>query len=186
MRRHHRGTRHSGMESAVARLDDLTDRAAVERAIEEFLDLGREQFLVRHGQEGCGDYFIRVDGRLLDAKPILSVAYAYQDSEHGALSAREFSGGEETLPALARLGFQAVTRAQLNPPVIGEQRANRTDICQAYGGDWVAGISRFPGDAVVNVFSDADGPDANDPPLLGETLSLRGEGMIGPQRLSQR
>jgi 5-methylcytosine-specific restriction protein A len=168
----------------VARLTELTDRAAVEQAIAEFRQLGRERFLRRHNLEESRDYFVRFDGELFDSKPILAVAFGYQHPQHGVLSVRDFSGGTGgAVRALRRLGFDAVTRAQLHPPVLGEEHADRTAVYQAYGGDRVAGIIRFPGDDVVNVFSDADGPYADDPPTLAAPFGYRGEGLSGPQRV---
>ena len=67
--------------------------------------------------------------------------------------------------ALRRLGFEVVTRAQLDPPQLGDEYESRTGIYERYGGDKVAGVSRLPGDDVVNVFSDADGPYADAPRL---------------------
>jgi 5-methylcytosine-specific restriction protein A len=66
---------------------------------------------------------------------------------------------------------------------LGEEHADRTAIYEAYGGDKVAGVIRFPGDDVVNVFSDADGPYADDPPTLTEPFGYRGQGLSGPQRV---
>jgi hypothetical protein len=55
----------------MASLAELTDRAAVERALEEFLELGRERFLARYGLERSRDYFLPFRGVLCDSKPIL-------------------------------------------------------------------------------------------------------------------
>jgi 5-methylcytosine-specific restriction enzyme A len=168
----------------MATLSELTDRAAVERALADFLQLGRERFLELHGLQKSRDYFIRVDGELYDSKPILAVAFGYQHPEHGLLSVRDFNGGTSgAVRALRRLGFETVTRAQLHPPSLGEEHADRTAVYEAYGGDKVAGIIRFPGDTIINVFSDAEGPYADDPPTLTEPFGYRGEGLSGPQRV---
>jgi putative restriction endonuclease len=101
----------------VATLSELTDRAAVERALAEFRELGRERFLQRHNLERSRDYFVWVDGEPVDSKPILAVAFGYQHPQHGLLSVRDFSGGTGgAVQALRRLGFDAATRAQLHPP----------------------------------------------------------------------
>jgi hypothetical protein len=169
----------------VASLSELTDRSAVERALEEFLELGPDRFRARYGLERSRDYFVPFRGVLCDSKPILAVAYRNQHPERGLLSVRAFSGGTGgAVQALRRLGFEAVTRAQLDPPVLGEEHATRTEIYEAYGGDKVAGIIRLPGDDVVNVFSDAEGPYADDPPTLTEPFGYRGEGLNGPQQLT--
>jgi 5-methylcytosine-specific restriction protein A len=169
----------------MARLSELTDPAAVEQALAEFRELGRDRFLGLYGLERSRDYFVRFDGELFDSKPILAVAFRNQHPQRGLLSVRDFSGGTAgAVRALQRLGFEAVTRAQLHPPALGEEHANRSEIYEAYGGDKVAGIIRFPGDPVVNVFSDADGPYADDPPTLSEPFGYRGEGLNGPQRVN--
>jgi 5-methylcytosine-specific restriction enzyme A len=171
----------------VASLSELTDRSAVERALEECVELGPERFRTRYGLEQSRDYFVFVPfrGILCDSKPILSVAYRNQYPERGLLRVQEFSGGTGgAVRALRRLGFDTVTRAQLQPPVLGAEYANRTQIYEAYGGDKVAGIIKFPGEEIVNVFSDADGPDADDPPTLTEPFGYRGEGLNGPQQLA--
>jgi 5-methylcytosine-specific restriction protein A len=169
----------------MARLSELTDPSAVEQALVEFRELGRERFLGLYGLERSRDYFVRFDGQLFDSKPILAVAFRTQHPEHGLLRVGDFSGGiAEAVRALKRLGFETITRAQLHPPALGEEHANRTEIYERYGGDKVAGIIRFPGDEVVNVFSDAEGPYADDPPTLSAPFGYRGEGLNGPQRVN--
>ena len=167
----------------MASLAELTDRAAVERALEEFLELGRDRFLARYGLERSRDYFLPFRGVLCDSKPILAVAYLNQHPERGLLRVRDSGGIGGAVQALRRLGFETVTRAQLRPPVLGEEHANRTEVYEAYGGDRVAGVIRFPGEDIVNVFSDADGPYADDPPTLSEPFGYRGEGLSGPQQI---
>jgi 5-methylcytosine-specific restriction enzyme A len=118
----------------------------------------------------------------LQAHP--AVAYLNQHPERGLLRVRDFSGGiGGAVQALRRLGFETVTRAQLRPPGLGEEHANRTEVYEAYGGDKVAGVIRFPGEDIVNVFSDADGPYADDPPTLSKPFGYRGEGLSGPQQI---
>jgi 5-methylcytosine-specific restriction protein A len=171
----------------MARLSELTDRSAVEQALQEFRELGRDRFLDRHGLERSRDYFVHLHGELFDSKPILAVAFRNQHPQRGLLSVGDFSGGTGgAIQALRRLGFETVTRAQLHPPSLGEEHADRTAIYETYGGDKVAGIIRFPGEDIVNVFSDAEGPYSDDPPTLTEPFGYRGEGLNGPQRLNVR
>lgn len=168
----------------MARLSGLTDPLAVSGALEEFRSLGRTQFLGRYGFDPSRDYFIRDSGDLFDTKPVVAAAYGRQFPEQGALVASEFSGGAAAaVRALRRLGFDVVTRAQLRPPALGDSYKSRTDIYEDYGGDKVAGIIRFPGEDVVNVFSDAEGPYADDPPTLTAPFGYRGEGLNGPHKI---
>lgn len=170
----------------MPRLSDLTDPTAVANAIEEFRTLGREAFLSRYGLEPSRDYFVVADGLLVDSKPVLSVAYRNQYPDRGLLPVSEFSGGTGgAVRTLTRLGFTTTTRALQQPPPLGSEYRSRTDIQSVYGGDRVAGIIRFPGDDVVNVFSDAEGPYADDPPTLVDPFGYRGEGLNGPQRLDR-
>ncbi|WP_441972156.1 HNH endonuclease [Pedococcus sp. 2YAF34] len=170
----------------MPRLSELTDPTAVANAIDEFHTLGRDAFLSRYSLEPSRDYFILADGQLVDSKPILSVAYRNQYPDRGLLPVSDFSGGTGgAVRALTRLGFTTTTPALHQPPILGTEYRSRTEIQSVYGGDKVAGIIRFPGDAVVNVFSDAEGPYADDPPTLVEPFGYRGEGLSGPQRLDR-
>lgn len=165
-------------------LSELTDPQAVLDTIARFRTLGRDQFLSEHGFDRSRDYFVREGGELFDSKPLLAVAYAVQYPDRGILDVKGFSGGTGgAVRALNRLGFEVVTRAQLSPPRRGDTYGSRTDIYETYGGDKVAGIIRFPGDMVVNIFSDTNGPYADDPPTLTQPFEYRGEGLNGPQRL---
>lgn len=166
-------------------LSELTDPEAVTKAINEFFELGRDHFLERYSLTRSRDYFVPIGDMLVDSKPILSVAYAKQYPDRGLLPTERFNGGPAGAGrALNRLGFELVTRAELKPPHLGIEYESRTDIWEnGYGGDKVAGIIRFPGDPTVNVFSDEEGPYADDPPSLSEPFGYRGEGRYGDQKL---
>lgn len=168
----------------MPRLSELTSRAAVEESLTEFRATGRQTFLETYGFQPSRDFFIRVEEELFDSKPVIAVAYGKQFPDRGPLAATSFSGGVGgTVRALRRLGFDVVTRANLSPPRIGDEHSSRTAIYETFGGDRVAGIIRFPGEAVVNVFSDADGPYADEPPTLASEFGYRGEGLIGNHRV---
>jgi hypothetical protein len=71
---------------------DLTDRHAVERALEEFDRLGRWAFLNKYGYGEARDYFLVTDGGRYDSKAIFAAAY---EAQHGvAVSRDEISGGK--------------------------------------------------------------------------------------------
>lgn len=165
-------------------LNEITDQNAVNQALAEFLALGRNSFLAKYGLQPSRDYFVVHDGVKVDSKPLLSVAYGYQFPQRGPLSTESFRGGVGgVLKTLERLGLTVVTAAQETPPQLGDTYPNRTALYDTYGGNKMAGIIRFPGEDVVNIFSDAEGPYVDDPPSLASSFGYRGEGLTGPQRV---
>ncbi len=171
-------------EGNLAKLTDISDRGAVSTAIAEFRQLGRDDFLTKYGFSASTEYFLLDGDTLIDTKPVVAAAYGFQYPERGPLTWKDFSGGRAgAVPVLERLGFRVGTRVQLLPPRLGDEYANRTAISEAYGGDKVGGIIYFPGERVVNMFSDAKGPYADDPPTLTETFGYRGQGLNGNQRV---
>ena len=57
---------------------DLSYPGAVERAVAEFDELGREAFLTRYGYGRAKHQFLRREGRYYDSKAIAGVACGYQ------------------------------------------------------------------------------------------------------------
>ena len=55
-------------------LSDVTDPDAVRRALHEFDDLGRDQFLAKYGFAKSRSYFLIADGRAYDSKAIVGAA----------------------------------------------------------------------------------------------------------------
>ena len=95
-------------------LNELTSRQAVEQALSEFDELGREGFLTKYGFGRARRYFVRRDGNYYDSKAIAGAAMGYQDPDRGPLRHDEFSGGEHTTKAkLEELGFEVVPRPGL-------------------------------------------------------------------------
>ncbi|GAA1994439.1 hypothetical protein [Microbacterium pumilum] len=82
----------------------LTDRSAVQRAIDEFDRLGRDAFLHKFGFGVARDYFLVTDSGRYDSKAIFGVAFGLQ---HGTpLGSDEFSGGRDGAAGrLAELGY---------------------------------------------------------------------------------
>ncbi|MDQ1125042.1 hypothetical protein QE428_000075 [Microbacterium sp. SORGH_AS 505] len=83
---------------------ELTDVAAVERALEEFDRLGRHAFLQKYGYGEAREYFLVTESGRYDSKAIFAAAYEYQ---HGiAVSNDEIHGGRGAAASrLADLGF---------------------------------------------------------------------------------
>ena len=168
-------------------LRDLTDLRAVEHAVAEYESLGRESFLARHNFGESDAYFIEINGKWFDSKPLLGAAYSHQHPDRPPLSAKDFSGGHTRLrPICERLGLRLVTEASEHPPQLGDSFPTRSDIKARFGGELTRGIITFPGCDVVNIFSSEAGPYADDRPSLLEPFSYRGEGLSGDQSLSAR
>ena len=70
---------------------DLTDRKAVEAALDEFDRLGRWTFLDKYGYGPATEYFLVTDAGRYDSKAIFAAAY---EAQHGvAVTNNEISGG---------------------------------------------------------------------------------------------
>ena len=84
----------------------LADISAVDvqKAIDEFRELGRSAFLARYRYEDATRWELVVDGERFPSKAILGVAHKFARPDLGPL--RELSGGPQTTTALRRLGFE--------------------------------------------------------------------------------
>lgn len=143
------------------RVRDLTDSDAVERALAEFDELGRERFLERYHFGKARYFFLVLDGGFYDSKAIAGAAYGYQCPARGPLRFDDFSGGEQTVAAaLQMIGFRVIDtrveplapkmpeRAPFNPKGIKDARRRtlssiavrqgqsrfRRELLRAYGG----------------------------------------------------
>jgi len=95
----------------MSQLSQLRSPAAVQAAIDEFVQLGRTKFLERYGFGKSRDFLVRdpKTGTDCDSKAIAGVAYGKQFPDQGPLTADSFSGGESTVvPALTKLGFTII------------------------------------------------------------------------------
>ena len=100
-------------------ISDLTSRAAVQEAMAEFRDLGREAFLAKYGFGPALQYYVEYRGRLYDSKALAGVAYGKQYPSRGTYTADRFTGGAQTAVAtLRKLDFRVVSH-----PRAGAQRA---------------------------------------------------------------
>jgi predicted RNA-binding protein with PUA-like domain len=95
-------------------LHELTSPQAVEQALAEFDELGRDAFLAKYGFGRARRYFIRHNASYYDSKAIVGAAVGFQNPGRGPLSSSEFSGGEHGAKAkLEELGFDVVPRPEL-------------------------------------------------------------------------
>lgn len=96
----------------------VTDRGAVEAAMDEFDRIGRAAFLEKYGFGAALRYFIENSGRQYDSKAIYGAAHRIQFPDDEDLTSADFSGGEQPVrqPLKAR-GPQKPT-LDYNPPSI--------------------------------------------------------------------
>ncbi len=103
-------------------MKDVT-AAGVRRAVDEYEQLGREQFLLRYAFGPARSYFLHLDEAWYESKAIVGAAHGFDRPDLGPLRSSEFSGGAASVGALlARLGFGVEKR----PPhhrVVGDDGA---------------------------------------------------------------
>mgnify|MGYP001595533781 FL=1 len=91
-------------------LSRLTKKEFVEKAIEEYDEIGRESFLRKYGYGKAKSYYLVYRGKHYDSKAIVGAAYHYQCGK--PLASNEFTGGKGSVfPKLKGLGFKVVTTA---------------------------------------------------------------------------
>lgn len=87
----------------------VTDRGAVEAAMDEFDQIGQAAFLEKYGFGPALRYFIENNGRQYDSKAIYGAAHRIQFPEDGDVTSADFSGGEQPVQQpLEALGFKFV------------------------------------------------------------------------------
>lgn len=140
----------------TSHLSQLTSKAAVEAAIAECDELGRDNFLKKYGYRYSRLYPLHYKGKVYDSKAIAGVAYGKQ---HGAaLKAKDFSGGLATVvPTLEGLGFVVKTTPHPVFSLVEGATYYRKDLLEQYGGQLQKGIwtpREFP---VVFIFTGESG-----------------------------
>lgn len=138
-------------------LSSLTDPKAVYAAISEFDELGRDEFLRKHGYGRAKAHFVRLAGKYYDSKAIAGVAYGIQHPDRGAAANSDFSGGEASVKRrLLSLGF-AVSDA---PPVAWQELTDRIKSLRTYQrSDYIAPHKALLLYLVLNRFA-ADGSNS--------------------------
>lgn len=96
-------------------LRDVTAEG-VQRAINEFDQLGRDAFLSKYGFGEARDWFLSYRERLYDAKAIIGVAHGYDRPDSGLLQPNDFKGGADTARILKSLHFQVERQIENQMP----------------------------------------------------------------------
>lgn len=86
---------------------DVTSRAAVESAMREYDEMGRESFLTKYGFKRSTKFVVVHNRREYDSKALLAAAHGFQHPDEGPLL-NNFSGGEQTTARFRALGFTIV------------------------------------------------------------------------------
>lgn len=96
--------------SATGRgIHELTSAPAVERAIAEYDELGRDAFLRKYGFGRGRTIFLTRNGDRYDAKAIVGAAVGFEHPDRGPLTHDDFASGRATVVAkLSELGFEVI------------------------------------------------------------------------------
>jgi len=89
-------------------ISQLTDRQAVELALNEYDTSGQPAFLSKYGFSASTRYLLVARGKEYDSKAVAGAAHGYQFPELGPLSPADFSGGvgsNGAVTILKRMGF---------------------------------------------------------------------------------
>ncbi|XVQ08098.1 AAA family ATPase [Spirillospora sp. CA-255316] len=84
---------------------DVTSRAAVLKAMEEYDQLGQETFLGKYKFQKSRKFVVHYNDRDYDSKALLAAAHGFQYPDKGPLP-NKFSGGEQTTGRFRAMGFQ--------------------------------------------------------------------------------
>lgn len=144
---------------------ELSDKAAVERAMAVYKDVGREAFLDEYKHGGSNGFFILRDQTWFESRSVLAAAYATQFPDRAPLDTKDLDRVSELALVCERLGFDFRSRVSEFPHQIGDEYPSRKALKDWYGGDIYHGSIVLPDEETVNIFSSDDGPYADDPPL---------------------
>ena len=98
--------------------EDITDAAAVQRALDDIRAVGQPRFLKKYGFGASRGWMLRdTDGKEYDAKAILGAAHGYQHPNLGPLPQSQFYGGLPTARKLRELGFTVTEPPARRNPV---------------------------------------------------------------------
>ncbi len=174
-------------------ISELTSRAAVLEAIEEFDRLGRTAFLKENGYGKARELFVRHRGKLYDSKAISGVAYSRQFPERKPLRGNLFTGGRLTSGGtLEKLGFEVISRPRAATPRLQKNRVysweelgSLFDFKPEYLSTAGGMIPRPKHDAVLLITHPAGGRSFNYYDYWdGDELIYTGRGQKGDQELA--
>lgn len=86
-------------------IDEITTREPILKAIKEFDQLGRDEFLRQNGFGPAQSYWLIYDHKSYDSKAIVGVAYGFLPNRN-RLRAMDFHGGPPVKRRLEKLSFQ--------------------------------------------------------------------------------
>ena len=117
-------------------LSELNDPGAVRKALAEFNQIGRENFLQKYGFGPSRDYFVQHKNRFYDSKAIVGAAFGYAFPERGPLTFDQFKGGEVSVKKrLEHLGFRIVRAPEITQHYL--LKLNRDQVPESIGShDW--------------------------------------------------
>ncbi len=124
----------------------IEESESVLKAIQEFDQLGRDEFLTRYGFGRAKRYYILHNGRVYDSKAIAGVATKHESATGTPLANSQFSGGEHQVAKLMRrLGFTIVTEvpAELDTPLVLVQDGQNEGASYDIGDDAIGERFRF-------------------------------------------
>jgi 5-methylcytosine-specific restriction enzyme A len=159
-------------------LSDLT-APAVNKAIEEFKQIGRDAFLNKYGFGASRGYLLLQDGQSYDSKAIAGAAHGYLRGQK-ALTAGQFSGGAATVQkVLEALGYKI---SQPDLPSPGDVLTN-TEISQQFAVGNMSGMRRSLTRNLLVLISDPFKGLYQDR-WEGDILHYTGMGLTGDQSLT--
>jgi 5-methylcytosine-specific restriction protein A len=165
-------------------VSDVT-AAAVNQALDEFDEIGRERFLQRYRVGAARGWYVLRTGRKYDAKAVLAAAHGKLPGRR-PLTAKEFHGGLASVGPLRKLGFEVQTPTDTvtqSIPFLPNKSYHRLhDIHERFGGQERGGISRPDGPPFVFLFTGESGNQYGyqDGWKNDDTFEYTGEGQRGP------
>lgn len=96
----------------------VLSKDAIDRAIAEFDELGRDAFLSKYGFGRATHYALVVDGREYDPKAIAGVAHGFDHPDEGPLKNTQFNGGLSLRRAYRPAGYDVILKVNVGETAI--------------------------------------------------------------------